>query len=631
MNNEVNKEIEEWFLDLEDSTLDKIKKTYNKSLKDVQAKAKELQDEIEKLKSKASADDEVLQSQIRSKVYQLEYQKNLEKQISNLMDVANDKNYKTIRAYLYNVYHDGFLTEQYRLMSNGLNITMPINQKLLVKAVNTTFDDIPLSARIYENVNKAKQSIISEISRGLSTGMSNQDMARNLQNSMGVSMRKAFQIAQNEGARVRQSAIKDSMVEAKKKGADIVKQWSATLDGRTRPVHRELDGQWAEIDKKFKYSGGEVNAPKEFGIASEDVNCRCTLLSVPRWDITGKHWQLDNKVKQLVEVKNYQDWYNKYYVDTLPSQVANSQIVKNIKLDVSNYSSAFTSKNAEKQITEKFVDYINQLPNVDQNVLNLYNSIGKLDTFQENGIGFKISHASSHSVSYSYKLLSGEIGEVRLTIPKLTGDDITGQVGVTLHEEMHLIDLMLKDNLKYVGEYFSFSNQSLVDVINNTTASMSKDVESLFKSFNSKCEAIDETLGEKYRNTERALKQQYGISGNYTYASYTAYKKERNKAWTKIMVEEREYEHRNIDGGCIDMLEDIYDALANGKYRDQRIVRYGHGSNYYKTKSNKTEEIVANYGALSVLRPDLVDMLKQDKPSLVEELENLIVEMNKKV
>lgn len=314
MNDEVNKEIEEWFLDLEDSTLDKIKKTYNKSLKDVQAKAKELKDEIDKLSSNADPNDDVRQSQIRSKVYQLEYQKNLEKQISNLMDVANDKNYKTVRAYLYNVYHDGFLTEQYRLMSNGLNITMPINQKLLVKAVNTTYDDIPLSKRIYDNVNKAKQNIISEISRGLSTGMSNQDMARNLQNSMGVSMRKAFQIAQNEGARVRQGAIKDSMFEAKKKGADIVKQWSATLDGKTRPVHRELDGQYAEIDEKFKYSGGEVNAPKEFGIASEDINCRCTLLSVPRWDMTKTHWQRDNETKQLVEVKNYQDWYNKYYV-----------------------------------------------------------------------------------------------------------------------------------------------------------------------------------------------------------------------------------------------------------------------------------------------------------------------------
>lgn len=399
--NEVNKEIEEWFLDLEDSTLDKIKKTYNQSLKDVQAKAKELQDEIDKLSLNADPNDEIRQSQIKSKVYQLDYQKSLEKQISNLMDVANDKNYKTVRAYLYNVYHHGFLTEQYRLMNNGLNITMPINQKLLVKAVNMAYDDIPLSTRIYDNVNKAKQNIISEISRGLSIGMSNQDMARNLQNSMRVSMRKAFQIAQNEGARVRQGAIKDSMVEAKKKGADIVKQWSATLDGKTRPVHRELDGQYAEIDEKFKYSGGEVNAPKEFGIASEDINCRCTLLSVPRWDMTKTHWQLDNTNKTLYKVENYQDWYDnvfqvniklqpletslKDYQDKLANITNNSYsgIWYNQTVSVSDYSSY---KNKVQSKKDWYNDEIAKLGNSNPQLVAKYQGYLKdLDEFEKLG------------------------------------------------------------------------------------------------------------------------------------------------------------------------------------------------------------------------------------------------------
>lgn len=321
MNEKVNKEIELFFLDLEDEILEKIKKTYERSLKDVQNKAKELQDELDKLVENVDPNDEIAISQIRSKVYQLGYQKNLEKQIANYMNIINDDDVKNVDDYLKEVYSNGFMSEQYRLMANGLNITMPINQKLLEKAVNTTFDDIPLSTRIYENVNKAKRNIISEISRGLSIGMSNQDMARNLKNSMGVSMRKAFQIAQNEGARVRQSAIYDNMVEAKKKGADIVKQWSATLDGKTRPVHQELDGQYAEIDEYFKYSGGKVFAPKQFGIASEDINCRCTLLTVPRWDITDKHWQRDNETKELVEVENYQDWYNKVYIKNVTAEI----------------------------------------------------------------------------------------------------------------------------------------------------------------------------------------------------------------------------------------------------------------------------------------------------------------------
>ena len=45
----------------------------------------------------------------------------------------------------------------------------------------------------------------------------------------------------------------------------------------------------------------------------------------------------------------------------------------------------------------------------------------------------------------------------------------------------------------------------------------------------------------------------------------------------------------------------------------------------------KESEIVANYGSLSVTRPDLVDMLRKDKPELVQALDEMLAEMAKKV
>lgn len=41
------------------------------------------------------------------------------------------------------------------------------------------------------------------------------------------------------------------------------------------------------------------------------------------------------------------------------------------------------------------------------------------------------------------------------------------------------------------------------------------------------------------------------------------------------------------------------------------------------------EETLANYGALAIVRPDLVDMLRKDKPELVEALDEVIQEMLK--
>ena len=92
-----------------------------------------------------------------------------------------------------------------------------------------------------------------------------------------------------------------------------------------------------------------------------------------------------------------------------------------------------------------------------------------------------------------------------------------------------------------------------------------------------------------------------------------------------------DYEARNIMGGGIGELQDIYDALSGGKHRDGGAVLYGHGSKYYSSAGKRIDEIIANYGALSVTRPDLIDMLRKDKPDLVAALEEVVEEMRKKV
>ena len=81
---------------------------------------------------------------------------------------------------------------------------------------------------------------------------------------------------------------------------------------------------------------------------------------------------------------------------------------------------------------------------------------------------------------------------------------------------------------------------------------------------------------------------------------------------------------RNYNGGGIGNLQDIYDALSGGVYRDAGKVKYGHGTKYYRDIDDKTLEIVANYGALSITRPDLIEILKTDKPALVSELDKLM-------
>lgn len=304
-------EVEKVLLGHEKEVYKKLKKTYDQAFKDINRKSKELQKAIDKLVEE-DPDNETL---IRSKIYQLNYQKTLQAQISGYMDVLKSEHVKDIDDYMKIMYEDSYISNFYSLNKEGVPVTAPINQDLMIKALTYDTNNIPLSKRVYDNVEKAKKDVLAEIQRGISTGMSSQDIARNIQNRMGVSYRKAKQLAQNEGHRIRTEATLDSMRAAKAKGADIVKQWDSTLDNKTRPVHRELHGQYAEVEEPFKCSAGSPQAPKMFGIAAQDINCRCALLSVPRWDIEDEPVHRDNISGELINAGSYEEWKLKYYVE----------------------------------------------------------------------------------------------------------------------------------------------------------------------------------------------------------------------------------------------------------------------------------------------------------------------------
>ena len=59
----------------------------------------------------------------------------------------------------------------------------------------------------------------------------------------------------------------------------LKKRWLATDDERTRPTHREAEGQVVGIDEKFDVGDGELLFPGDVtGPVGEWINCRCTML-----------------------------------------------------------------------------------------------------------------------------------------------------------------------------------------------------------------------------------------------------------------------------------------------------------------------------------------------------------------
>lgn len=60
------------------------------------------------------------------------------------------------------------------------------------------------------------------------------------------------------------------------------REWVSTPDDRVRETHDKMDGQRVAIDEPFTLpdGGGSAMYPGDFGLAEEDINCRCTTAPI---------------------------------------------------------------------------------------------------------------------------------------------------------------------------------------------------------------------------------------------------------------------------------------------------------------------------------------------------------------
>lgn len=319
--NKYEKEVEQVLLNNEKDVLKQLQQTYIQALADVKGRLRLLQ----------------AREETQSVIYQMNYQKSLEKQINAVLGVLQQDNITNIQDFLNHMYEDGYIGIQYELMQQGVPVITSINQtevasSLFKKTAKMTFAD-----RLNVNMKDFKQKVKDTITRGIASGSTYRDMANQLSLVTDEELYKSYRIARTEGHRITAEAKLNSMKKAKKQGADVVKQWDATLDGKTRKNHRKLDGEWVEIDDYFEIGGRKVKAPGKFGRAEEDINCRCILLTRPRWavdkrrtksatlykDSSGNYVNIDGlkpseinkleKVEKLIEVKNFDDYKKGYY------------------------------------------------------------------------------------------------------------------------------------------------------------------------------------------------------------------------------------------------------------------------------------------------------------------------------
>ncbi len=147
-----------------------------------------------------------------------------------------------------------------------------------------------------------RRLIANQITQGVLLGESMPKIAKRVGKVTGSNMATAMRTARTLVTAAENVGRVDSYRRAQSLGIELEQEWLATLDGRTRHTHRQLDGERVEVGGKFENGcryPGDPEAPY-----AETCNCRCTLIAA----VDGVDYSDGKRWSRLPEGMTYEEW-----------------------------------------------------------------------------------------------------------------------------------------------------------------------------------------------------------------------------------------------------------------------------------------------------------------------------------
>ena len=123
-----------------------------------------------------------------------------------------------------------------------------------------------------------QRKIREEITKSVLKGDSIDQVANSLQKVADMDRSAAIRNARTAMTGAQNAGRIDGYVEAKKLGIGIQKEWSATLDSKTRHSHALLDGEHVDVEAEFS-NGCAYPGDPDCKYPEEIYNCRCSLVA----------------------------------------------------------------------------------------------------------------------------------------------------------------------------------------------------------------------------------------------------------------------------------------------------------------------------------------------------------------
>lgn len=294
----------------------------------------------------------------------------------------------------------------------------------------------------------------------------------------------------------------------------------------------------------------------------------------------------------------------------------NSNIIQNAedvkqKIKPENFPERFR----ENPDMSKVINFIEKGSN-NENLNFLFNNLNSI-------LGNMWCFTSSKRAMFSWKNQTVEIN-------KISSEKDINDIETAIHEVAHALDYMCGEK-RIIGLNKEQLQATQKDtglrsvILNSLLKKMPEDTLKLFNKYENiqdgKCELVRKT--DVFMDQGNKIKDEY-MAGKIDRTTATKQINDINKKITSIT---KEYEKKINDSG-IGHLEDIYDALSGGKFRDSGLISQGHGKSVFSKTDNRTSEIFANYVALSFTQPQLIDnYLRKDVPELCNKFDELIKNM----
>lgn len=546
-------------------------------------------------------------------------------QIGEQLKALGQKEQITFRQGLSNIYTDQFLRQVYDL---GQSITVKanfnrLNPALIQKTLDYPWSGAMFSDRLWQDKERLGRNLRVGLTQSMILGEGIPQITDRINKGIDTARYNAERVARTETKRVTYCAHDDVYKDI---GVEELRYRCANGgDSRTCQYCRADNG------KVFK-RGEEPTLPRH-------PNCRCVY--IPVVSDTFEDNELNDLTGSVRGAENYEKWREaeaKKQEEVKPVEKVNTKTVEKElnenptpvpeQIKLTDYPQVFYATKPEAKNTQALLDYMNSKTSVDPNVVALYTKMDKLCDGLSDEVVLKVTHGE-HRVKRSWNRNFEYVFDVG--IPKINPNYI-GTYDTNLHEEMHFLDMLItvKDNKdKLPSKMFSQSYKPLVEAFDKATPVIGDKAKKLFEDFAKECDIIYKKQQETFNTQHEKIKEQYR-SGAIDWKKYNSLFKKLQKE----VNEEADNKRRALFGGGVSGLQDIYDAVSKGTFRDTGQVTYGHGSAYYtdrrRTNPNCSESL-ANYASLCVGHPELIDILAEDYPEIVTALRGCVEAMLKEV